>query len=1503
MFKNSVVGKWFKKIACFGLSFIICFLSFSVSFAIDPLPGPGNPLMYDDFNNGGTHKYAWANWWNGTDGTTASWSKEIVEGRYVGKFTQTPASGSSISEFQPQSSRGDAEYANFYGYRYLTFIMKNPGYPDLRVKIEIKDSNATYQLSGGFISVPEDWTTFNFDMDQFPNLNKKSAHIKIILKQTGGNYGELLIDDIMATSEYSGNQPILTDAGVNTTFGDENTLFTFNVTYVDPDNQKPINIQLVLDDAVAIELNEADHGDLNYADGKRYTYSTKLDVGNHTYYFRAADGTSDQVATASQNINVISSIQVIDINDNTTGTGLNEIFYSDSHFTYSAAGEGSYQSDEHFATEEDAYLTFKFIGTNVSIYGARDPANGIAAISIDGGAELYVDCYAPSRKECELLYTSPELKKGLHTVKLRVTGTKNDNSTGTRVCIDKITAAVFVGSLIESINVSQAGYSAGDYKLATVTATSPLLDKSFSIMNGDTVLYSGTMKDEGYVWGKYVYSIDFSSFTQTGTGFTIESNNVSSYPFDIQNNIWSSYKDEMTAFYRLNRLMDTTVSYPQGYSDIAPSQKVFHPDCFLDDAVMKDAEGNVIAHYDLTGGWQDAGDYGKYGGNQWVGGEIALAYIRHAESEDVNFDNDGNGIPDLIDEAVFGCEYLIKFAEQFNGALYNINRAGGFIHPEKVTDNIVGTADDRKIDMLSVGGSGKAAGTLAATARAINIAINNGNIQQDKIPEMQLFAAKCADAAVTCYNFAINNPDGNQGSYSTVGGIPNTLLWAEVELYLLTNEESYKNAATSRLDSLTSIPLRSTNYWDMRPMTLIEFYPVADTATQTKIKKLLDEQMEYFVSLVDDTPYGTLNEFKNFGVNEPLASYIGDAIRYNELFPDPEIMRAALKGLYWIFGNNPWNISWVSGIGTDYVDFLHTRLDEESYSSSNRGIVIPGAMVSGPNMSDTLDKSSESPWYMDRSLKNDDLNQWRYNEYSISINVGLLYSIMALTGQNFDSIGGTDRPQLVVLSPNTEDLVTGTVTIFVKPTEPMNTVESNVSGSYTGMNEYGGVYTTTIELPDEYYAFKRYTVKGTDDSNRSYYSSVQFKVAPPLPDPSHPLVYDDFSGGGTYGSQGSGWQNWYTASGASSAPTTGKFTQKNPDNTPLIVDGRYVGKFSHEPSSTKHETRFQPWHDRIDVSGYRYLTITMKNPGYPNTQVKVTASGGYFAVPDTWTTFSFDLDAAGVNKQSFHPQITLRQFNEAGYGEILIDEICFTNEPYGSAPVISDTSVYVVEDQEVPMVIFNATYTDADNQPPFKMQVVIDGVIRDMIELDATDTTYHDGKQYTYSAALDEGIHSYYFRTTDTTSDLVVTETDTIEVVKFNPVYEAENLSVNAVTTSYVAKGNGKASGGKYVLFNAYQPGDFIEYKVNVPQAGTYNVTVRVMKWSDNGVYRLMIDGADQGTEFDTYQTSGYYKDYDLGEVTFTDTGEKIFRFTCTGKNASSVGYKLPLDYIMLTKR
>ncbi|MBM7787406.1 glycoside hydrolase family 9 protein [Tenggerimyces flavus] len=913
------------------------------------------------------------------------------------------------------------------------------------------------------------------------------------------------------------------------------------------------------------------------------------------------------------------------------------------------------------------------------------------------------------------------------------------------------TPAKAAGTVTEVV-VNQAGFSAGAHKSAHVLATGVLTDTTYQILNGATVIASGSLVDRGSTWGARVYDLDFSTVTQTGTAFTVRSNGVSSYPFRISANIWDSYKDEMTAFYRLQRAnVATSAGYPTGYSSVAPSAKVFHAAGHLDDAASADG----TQHHDLTGGWYDAGDYGKFAGNQWVTGEIALAYVRHADSPNVQYDNDANGVPDLLDEARVGSSYLIKSANQFGGALYDLANDSGFQHPEFATDNVVGTADDRRIRNLSVGGSAKAAGSLAATARAIEAAIAGGNIAPAAVAELTSFAAACETAAVTFYTYAAANPAGPVGSYPALGGIPNSMLWAEVQLYLLTGTTSYATAATSKINGLTFADLRSTNYWDQRPISMAEFYPVANAATQTQIRTLLRQQVEYFLSSSDDTPYGVLDVFSGFGVNEPHMSYVGDLIRYYELFGDPIALRGALRGVNWIFGDNPWNLSWVSGIGADHVDFLHTRLDEQSYDHANTGIVIPGALVSGPNIKSPTDANSVSPWYEDRPLWQDDIQQWRYNEYSISIQAGLLYTVMALSDLNDASSSGGVLPfKLPVTTPLIGDVVTGDVTVLVQPGSALSAVELGT----TPMTLQNGIWSGSVNV-DSFapYANRQLNVRGTQSAGKYTYSTTHVQVAPPLPDPAHPLLYDNFSKGGTFGSTAFGWVNWFNQSGG-----TGTYAA-------AVVDGRDIGKFTQTPSSASSLAKFEPWHDYGDFAGFRYLSLTMKNPGYPNARYRVSIGDGTdncsltngvsVPVATNWTEYRYDLNLCPlVDKSHVHLSLWLQQTGGT-YGELLIDEIKTTVDATGTAPTLTAGAVSPASGTSTTPFTFSVTYTDVDNQAPHVVDVVVDGVVHHLTGTNPADVTYTDGKTYAYTTLLAKGNHSYYFRTTDTTSNAVRTST------------------------------------------------------------------------------------------------------------------------------------------------
>jgi len=97
-----------------------------------------------------------------------------------------------------------------------------------------------------------------------------------------------------------------------------------------------------------------------------------------------------------------------------------------------------YNGDNHWSSTADAYFQVRFSGTQIKLYGSKAPFAGIAAISIDGGPERKVDFYSSKRRDNVLLYSSGTLPNGQHTLKVRVTGTKNKKSTNYYVIADRV---------------------------------------------------------------------------------------------------------------------------------------------------------------------------------------------------------------------------------------------------------------------------------------------------------------------------------------------------------------------------------------------------------------------------------------------------------------------------------------------------------------------------------------------------------------------------------------------------------------------------------------------------------------------------------------------------------------------------------------------------------------------------------------------------------------------------------------------------------------------------------------------------------------------------------------------------------------------------------------------------------------------------------------------------------------------------------------------------------
>ena len=119
---------------------------------------------------------------------------------------------------------------------------------------------------------------------------------------------------------------------------------------------------------------------------------------------------------------------------------------NDTSFTYAgtwltSAAAPKYLGDDHYSSVTGSTYSITFNGTSLLLYAARAPYHGIAAVSVDGGLESDIDLYAATRVDQALLFTTPTLANGTHTVRIRVTGRKNPASTEFLVNADRVDIA------------------------------------------------------------------------------------------------------------------------------------------------------------------------------------------------------------------------------------------------------------------------------------------------------------------------------------------------------------------------------------------------------------------------------------------------------------------------------------------------------------------------------------------------------------------------------------------------------------------------------------------------------------------------------------------------------------------------------------------------------------------------------------------------------------------------------------------------------------------------------------------------------------------------------------------------------------------------------------------------------------------------------------------------------------------------------------------------------
>jgi endoglucanase len=237
------------------------------------------------------------------------------------------------------------------------------------------------------------------------------------------------------------------------------------------------------------------------------------------------------------------------------------------------------------------------------------------------------------------------------------------------------------------IAINQLGFYPKSVKQATVV-TDKAVEWSVSGPETKSGTSSAPKKDPGS-WENAAV-IDFSDITKPGK-YTLTANGES-VDFEISEDLYGNLLRDSFNYYYLNRsgiaIEDTYIANAgKNASKAALERDAGHkPDMayvtdewvyLYKERTNKEIQGKYSKQIDCTGGWYDAGDYGKYvvngGVSMWT---LANAYERNPDkfkegsATTQKIPETGNGTPDILDELKWEADFFLEMTRD-DGFVYH----------------------------------------------------------------------------------------------------------------------------------------------------------------------------------------------------------------------------------------------------------------------------------------------------------------------------------------------------------------------------------------------------------------------------------------------------------------------------------------------------------------------------------------------------------------------------------------------------------------------------------------------------------------------------------------------------------------------------------------------------------------------------------------------------------------------------------------------------------------
>jgi endoglucanase len=549
------------------------------------------------------------------------------------------------------------------------------------------------------------------------------------------------------------------------------------------------------------------------------------------------------------------------------------------------------------------------------------------------------------------------------------------------------------GAADAAIKLNQLGFLPASQKLAVVSDAGARQD-SFSVVDaasGKTVL-EGKL-GAATIWdasGETVRVADFSTVRTPGTYKLRVNGQADSASFPVAADAYRALDAAAIKAYYYQR---ASIAIEPRYAG-AWARPLAHPDTQVlvhESAASKERPaGTVISS---PKGWYDAGDYNKYIVNSGISTYTLLAayedFPQFFDGLALNIPESGNGLPDLLNEALWNLEWMATMQDPNDGGVYHKltnKQFDAFIMPDKATA-------PRYVVQKSTAATLDFAAVMAVASRVL------APFDKEAPGRSQRYLAQAEKA----WAWAAAHPDAvykqpadiKTGDYGD-NKLDDEFSWAATELLIATGKDAYRARAMAAGSPRGLAP----GWADVRQLGWIslvqqrEHLPKGVDASEARRQILA--AADTLLARAQSSPYRismATNEF-NWGSNSGILNEAMMLVQAYRLTDRADYLHAAQSALDYVVGRNGPGRSFVTGFGSPSPLHPHHRPSE----SDGVAAPVPGWMVGGPNpgQQDLAGCKLPYPSKLPALSYLDDVCSYASGEVAINWNAPLVYVTAAV---------------------------------------------------------------------------------------------------------------------------------------------------------------------------------------------------------------------------------------------------------------------------------------------------------------------------------------------------------------------------------------------------------------------------------------------------------------------------------------------------------------------------